>query len=416
VPRIFVHFSLIFFILTALSGVIMRVFPFYPFDGIPYTNILHGHSHLAILGWAFLGVFTVFLSVGWPSIRQKKQAAAIVCTLFITSLIMFAAFLYEGYALYSIIMSTAHIFVEYWAAVFMYRQLKNLGSKSGQLFMKGALAALIISSIGPFALGYISASGLRESQLFDMAIYFYLHFQYNGWLYLALLGLFAIVMDMKQIPIRVSFLKLGFWIYFISLFPGYFLNVLWADLGEEAHVLSIIGSIGQWIGTICIIFAFKKVWKSLRIEYSKFTVSFLWITFFLLFLKSSMELGLISPKLAELVYETRSVIIGYLHFTLLGFVSFFILVQYQMQRIIELKNGFMLFFAGFFINEILLFSQGLLEWMNMDGVPFLTHGLLLASVLLLLGILMIWLSYFRWEQNRQHKENHSLSNFLNNHV
>lgn len=218
-PRIFVHFSFLFFILTALSGVIMRVFPFYPFNGISYTNILHGHSHLAILGWAFLGVFTVFLSIYWPLIRQKKQAAAIVFTLFITSSIMFAAFLYQGYALYSIIMSTVHIFVEYWAAVFMYRQLKakHKVSKLGQLFMKGALLALMISTVGPFALGYISASGLKESNLFDMAIYFYLHFQYNGWLLLALIGLFVIIMSSRKIPVQDSFLKIGFWLYFLSL-------------------------------------------------------------------------------------------------------------------------------------------------------------------------------------------------------
>lgn len=47
-PRYFIHFTFILFLLTALSGVWLRSVPFFPFTSLPYDNILHAHSHIAI--------------------------------------------------------------------------------------------------------------------------------------------------------------------------------------------------------------------------------------------------------------------------------------------------------------------------------------------------------------------------------
>ncbi|WP_313799755.1 hypothetical protein [Cytobacillus sp.] len=404
-PRLFVHFTFIFFTLTALSGVWMRFSPFNPTTSIPYINVLHGHSHLAILGWAFLGAYIIFLSVYWRTIRQRNQAIALTMMLFLTSLLMFAAFLYQGYGIISIVMSSIHIFVEYWAAVFIIRQLKiqNEVPKSGLLFIKASLVSLVISSFGPFSLGYISANGMKDSIFFDVAIYFYLHFQYNGWLYLFLVGMFIILVHSKGILIRSTFISYGFWIYIISLFPSYFSSILWVDLGVLSMSLAAFGVIGQWIGVVFTLLAFKAIWKELASHVSKFTITCLYITFLLLFFKSTMELGLLSPTLANVIYDTRSIVVGYLHFTLLGFVSIFIVAQYQMMNIITSKClsvlGFAIFIAGFILNEMLLFGQGLLKWLDFPRLTFDTGGLLLASSLLLLGILILWLSYFQNSNN-----------------
>src|SRR5690625_6963601 len=76
-------------------------------------------------------------------------------------------------------------------------------------------------------------------------------------------------------------------------------------------------------------------WKPIRRRMAKITSLTLLLTFLLLFFKSVMELGLLSPYLAKLVFNTRSVITGYLHFTLLGFISLFILTQLQMIKVID---------------------------------------------------------------------------------
>lgn len=401
-PRIFLHFTFILFIITAITGAWMRYIPFSQTFLIEYDNVLHAHSHIAILGWAFLGVFIILLAILWSNLKQKKHAIILTTTIFITSFIMFLTFLYEGYATYSIITSTIHIFVEYWAIYFIYKQLKLQKQlpKISKLFIYGALFSLVLSTIGPFLLGYLGATGLKESNYFEMAIYFYLHFQYNGWLFLFLIGLFTIILHKKKIVLPVKLLTYGFWTYFVALFPWYFSSILWTDVGLYGKILAPIGNVGQLIGVVIIIIGIIKTWGPIKQIFSKPIVISLTFTFLLLFFKSIMELGLISPTLSTLVFDTRSVIIGYLHLTLLGFVSLFILSQYQMVHLIDSKKelvaaGITIFSIGFIINELLLFIMGLVAWTDLPIIPYYNEGLLVSSLLILSGIMLLWFSLFR---------------------
>src|SRR5690625_7138887 len=77
-----------------------------------------------------------------------------------------------------------------------------------------------------------------------------------------------------------------------------------------------------------------------------------------------MELTLIYPPLADIVYDTRSVVIGFLHLTFLGFISIFIFAQFGLVKIFDFSKkgllfGISLFIIGFFFNEITLFASGL---------------------------------------------------------
>src|SRR5699024_6850581 len=145
---------------------------------------------------------------------------------------------YQGYGLYSIIISTIHIFIEYWAAIFIWQQLRKREefATTGRLFIKGSLVALVISSLGPFSLGFIAANGLNDLFLFDKKIYIYLHFQYNGEVFLVIIGLFIFILQLKGIRTQNWVLKTEFWIYFISHFPVYLLSLLWVDLGRRIWI------------------------------------------------------------------------------------------------------------------------------------------------------------------------------------
>lgn len=404
-PKIFLHFAIFLFVITGLSGVFMRYTPFLNSLLIKYEYVLHAHSHIAILGWAFLGVFVIFLSLFWKNIKEKKHAIILTSTIFVVSFIMFISFLYEGYATYSIIMSTLHIFVEYWAIYFIYRQVKSQDDlpKISKYFIYGSLLTLVLSTIGPFLLGYLGATGLKESVYFEMAIYFYLHFQYNGWLSLFLIGLFIIILHKRNIGLPTKLLTYGFWIYFIALFPWFLSSISWINIGIYGEILAVSGSIGQCVGIIIVLVAIGKMRGLIKQTFSKVTMISLAFTFLLLLFKSVMELGLISPTLSSLVFDTRPVVIGYLHLTLLGFVSLFILSQYQMIHLINTnKNpfvvGLIIFLVGFIMNELLLFVMGLITWTESSFMSYYYEGLLVSSVLISIGIILIWISLCRTKE------------------
>src|SRR5699024_12611794 len=89
-------------------------------------------------------------------------------------------------------------------------------------------------------------------------------------------------------------------------------------------------------------------------------------------------------------------VIGYLHLTLLGFISIFILTQYRMVHILESNRltfyGSILFGVGFMLNEVLLFGDGLLTWLNKPHISFYESGLLISSMFLTVGIIILWFS------------------------
>src|SRR5690625_2567450 len=90
-PRQFTHLAFILFIITALSGIWLRTFP-YVTSFINYDHVLHGHSHIAILGWAFFGLYLIFLKILWPTLKQKKHAIILGYVIFFVSLLCFSPF------------------------------------------------------------------------------------------------------------------------------------------------------------------------------------------------------------------------------------------------------------------------------------------------------------------------------------
>lgn len=399
-PKKFVHISLLFFAITALSGIWMRLF--YTTQSVQvteYTHILHGHSHMATLGWTFIAVFILFLAMIWQELSNKKHAMAILWSTFVLTIMMFIAFLYQGYALYSIILSTIHIFIEYWMIAFIFITIKKVVTmpQLSKLFFYGASFFLFVSSLGPFSLGAIASQGLRDNPLFEIAIYFYLHFQYNGWLYLMLIGLFLFYLSKKQIHLNAKLIKLSFWIYFFSLFPAVLLSLLWFEVGTVGYVGAWIGAIGQFISFIILLMAMLQHVKVFIASVSQhMAISYLFI-FLMLVAKHLMEFGLLYLPFAEVIYETRSVVVGYLHLLLLGFISMFIFNLYQSTGLLNEEKkrvtfGIAIFLGGFMLNEGLLFGAGLFEWLDVEVFIFQNAGLLLASILLFIGIITVWSS------------------------
>lgn len=399
-----IHIAFLFFFLTALSGVYLRLQLFTGAEfGLEYGNLLHGHSHIAILGWTFFAVFLIFLFL--TKEHTNKFVKVTIWLLLVVTVIMFIAFLIQGYALYSIIFSTLHIFLEY-VVVFLIvrhvRKRKRKIPKSSRLFMYGAVIMLVISTVGPFALGGIASQGLRDSPIFDMAIYFYLHFQYNGWLYFMLIGMFLWMLAKKQIAFSETKMRLSFWVYFFSLFPSFFLSILWYGFGTYGTVLATIGALGLLTGVILFLWAMLEVNNKLRTLFPRIVLYLLYLVLLLVGVKGLMELGLLYRPFGELIYDTRSVVIGYLHLTLLGFVTIFILVQFFYVEILPPVNTFFtfsigLFLIGFIINELVLFFAALFSWLHLGALPGQNLLLLFASFSLLIAVSCLWYlstSYF----------------------
>src|SRR5699024_6780000 len=110
-------------------------------------------------------------------------------------------------------------------------------------------------------------------------------------------------------------------------------------------------------------------------------------------------------QLSNLICDTRTIVIRYLHLTFLGFISIFLLTQLQMIGALdETRNsilyGIGIFISGFVLNEIILLSTGAMNWLNYNSFPFVKEAFILASLLLVAGVFVIWLGFITRKKQR----------------
>ena len=123
------------------------------------------------------------------------------------------------------------------------------------------------------------------------------------------------------------------------------------------------------IGCIFIVITLSKLLtflKSIKEQIKsipKFTRNIGMLSFIAFTLKSVLQMGTMIPKLGILVFGDRTIIIGYLHLVLLGFVSLYILAHYLYSNVLKLTNrltqiAVIVFVAAVITNEVILMVQG----------------------------------------------------------
>jgi len=184
--RKLVLICLINFFVAALLGLLLR---YYFIDSIAlnYRFLTHAHSHIAMLGWVYLMLFTLIVHYFIP---DKKPVYNRLFWLTEFAVIgMMLSFPFQGYAAVSITFSTLHIFCSYYFVylIWKHHKISNLPSR---YMLKASLLFMLLSTIGVWFLGPAVATLGKASAFYQIAIQFFLHFQFNGWFLLAVLAVF----------------------------------------------------------------------------------------------------------------------------------------------------------------------------------------------------------------------------------
>src|SRR5699024_3781445 len=127
-----------------------------------------------------------------------------------------------------------------------------------------------------------------------------------------LIGLFLFYLTKIQIHVNEKLIKLSFWLYFFSLFPAVFLSLLWYEVATVGYISAWIGAFGQFISILILLFALLEHIKAFIASVSQhIAISYLFV-FIMLLGKHLMEFGLLYLPFAEVIYDTRSVVVAYL--------------------------------------------------------------------------------------------------------
>ncbi|HVZ97540.1 MAG TPA: hypothetical protein VG847_11735 [Chitinophagaceae bacterium] len=386
-------FSFFNLLLVAALGCILRYKIAYSLPLVDQKFLLNAHSHFAFSGWVTQSLMTLMvqylsekmLTSQFPKYRRILWLNAI------SAYGMLFTFPFEGYATASIIFSTASLFAGYLFAFTFWKDLRKAANSSVETkFFKAALFFNILSSLGPYTLAFLMATKSSFQNLYVAAIYFFLHFQYNGWFLFACMGLVAYRLSVNEIAKQK--LTVVFYLFASACLPAYFLSALWIPMPEAVYIIVALAAIAQLSGWIIMLSIMKA-----HFAVFKFYPNSLCRILFLLSgiaytIKLLLQVASAIPSLSYLTYGFRPIVIGYLHLVLLGVVSLFITtysIAYQYIYLSGIKKaGVIIFVAGIVINEIFLMIQGIAD-LSYRAVPYINEELLAAAVILFAGLLLL---------------------------
>lgn len=394
--KFWLKISLINLLIVASLGVLMRYKIGFDFPYFSQKNIQHAHSHFAFAGWIThtLYLLMIHFVLKQNSLLQTKNYKRIIIANLICSYGMLFSFSYQNYSPLSIVFSTITIIIACFFTYFYFKDLKKINnSNPSKPWFKAALWFNIISSVGTFYLAYMMATLNFNESWYLASIYFYLHFQYNGFFIFSCLGLFF--SECHEIFPQFKYDKVFFKLFYMSFVPAYFLSTLWAKLPFWLYIIVVIAAFTQVFAWVKIVKSINTALKLGDVRLNKFQTYLFLFVGIAFTIKLILQLGSTIPAVSNLAFGFRPIVIAYLHLVLLAVISIFILsFLYNFELILVNKQttfAFSVFLIGVFLNELVLGIQGVAAF-SYIVVKYVNETLFGISLILLLGTILIVLS------------------------
>lgn len=393
--------AITFFLLSAIVGLLVRWNFVSPSHLVSYINLVQGHSHVAFLGWGYLGVIGVILKLFISKENRDKLIYKITLLIIVVSIfLMLFSFSLSGYKMFSIILLSIFGITSY---VLSFSFLKDLtGSNTSIKFIKYSIYYYLLSSLATWFLVLVIIK-FGKSDLYYNTIYFYLHFLYNGFFVFSLFGILLKILENQQILISEIYKRLFFIYLNIACIPAYFLSILWSKVGPLFYIIGFAASILQFISLIFLVKIIQQAFLNLKwSQISKVLLKFLVIAYSL---KVVSQIGSSFPYFVDNSLALKPYfIIGYLHLFTLAFMSVFIILILSLLEKIYFKNkisilGLIFFLIGILLTELLLFGQGFLILAKLKPIKEYNMLLFLCSSFMVTGILFLFIGQISKSRN-----------------
>ncbi len=395
--RNWLKLTLFSLVAVGILGTLMRYKICYEFPFIDQKHTQHAHSHFAFAGWitqTLMVFITAFLINNNFKINIKHYQTILIINILV-AYGMLVSFMIQGYGAISIILSTSSIFITF---VFAFKfWVDTIGATTQLLAIKWFKAAsvfLLLSSLGTFMLAYMMMSKQLVQHTYLASVYWYLHFQYNGWFFFACMGL--LFSEIKLLAIHFKAMNTVFWLFAISCVPAYMLSTLWAKLPLWLFVVTIIASFTQTYAWVKFLITFKTYLKQL-VEKTGKQIGFLFLILGLaLSIKFLLQLGSTVPAISQWAFGFRAVVIAYLHLILLGIISLFLIVFMHVKGLLNNKQGVVatfLFTLTIYANELVLGVQGVTS-LYYYVIPYSQQTLFYVSIAIVISVLFLVQSLF----------------------
>lgn len=392
--KVWFSISLFNFAIAALMGFLLRYASVFPVEKLNLQFLLHGHSHGAMLGWAYMALYALIYAGFVVKTKQSKKCFNVLFWISEISVVgMFIFFPIEGYALFSIFFSALHLVCSYLFVYYVWRFRKS-GLKDQNRLLYTALGFMVLSTVGILLIGPAIHIQGKGSAFFQGAIQFFLHFQFNGWFIVSVLALF--LKGVKSYT-RKSISVMLHLVLIVSIVLTFALPLNWYVPAAVLYYLNGLGVILQlFIFGLISIYLCKKYWFVHLKPVEKILFYFSIVS---VFLKAFVPLLSLLPSVMSDVYHIRPLVVGFIHLLMLGAISGSILFFAMRKRWLPSKGAMVyvaiiLFIGAFVCTEGLMLLQGFFIIEGYNLISNYTFWLMLISSFLPLSVIMLFVLGF----------------------
>ncbi len=391
--KFWLKFSIFNLLIVALVGLLMRYKIAFEFPYLNQKSLQHAHSHFAFSGWVshtlmVLMIYTLSKKLNANAFFAQKYVWLLAIHL-LCAYGMLVFFTVQGYGFFSIVFSSLSVVVSYVFAFWFWRDSTKLMLGQPALpWFKAALLFNVISSVGTFALAYMMATKNIHQNEYLASIYYYLHFQYNGWFFFGCAGLLIEFLNLKTHQQKTY--RQCFWALFISCIPAYGLSILWLDLPIFVYVIVVMAALVQtlaWLKLLQIVLATHKNKFTTLASHLRWVFGLVALA---LTVKMTLQLASVIPSVSQLAFGFRPIVIAYLHLVLLMIISLFLLTYIFAKDLLpntsSMKKSFVVFVVGVVCNEIVLGIQGIASF-SYTLIPFQNELLFVVALVMLFGLI-----------------------------
>lgn len=390
-----VRISLVNLFLVACLGVLMRYKIGFAFPYFDQTNLQHAHSHFAFYGWVthtLMTLMILFLAKSDNGIQLRPYNLLIWANL-LSAYGMLISFSISGYNWVSIFFSTTSLIVSYFFITVFIRDVRKLSANTGSVkWFQAALVFNVLSSFGTLALAYMMATRNIPQHWYLASVYFYLHFQYNGWFFFAAMGLLQLYFQTSISGYKDH--TIIFRMFAFSCVPAYFLSALWMSIPLWIYCLIVMAALVQFVAWVLFVKRLFSFFTQIS-QHTPVLIRYLLLLISIaLTVKFSLQLASVIPSVSKLAFGFRPIVIAYLHLVLLAIISLFLLTFMMANRLIpssgHSKRGLILLAVGIYCTEIMLAVQGIAS-LRYTSVPYTNDILFGLALIMFSGISMLLL-------------------------
>ncbi len=377
--------------IAALIGCVLRAIYIWEIPFVRFKPLLNAHSHVAMLGWAFIAM-TVFLLQDETEKGPSRLSRGLLWTAQAAVVGMLFAFPVQGYGAFTITFTVLHLLVSYVLCTRVWKATRAWRPNGSRLLARIAVLMMVFSSVGTWAMWPIVSTGGFGTELYYWSIQFFLHFQLNGWFWFGTLALWSRWAETHGADHVLDRFTIRLWL--VSAVLTFALAIAWSERHWFVYTINSIGVILQlWAGWRTA----KAILQTQKMLYDKAPL-WAWrcVTYSLIAmgLKVLMQAAVAIPQVAIMAFTVRNFVVGFVHLNTLGVISMMLFAMALLRGWFVSTSkvariGLSLFTAGMLLMESVLFLQGFSFWMGWGMIPGYYWIILLVSLLLPAGIAVL---------------------------